>query len=471
MCGSVFCWGFEIYGCFFTPKLRLIFIFFRDDGYDFLCRVARFIMIRLGDTERVCMVAEVVSVGTELLLGDIVDSNAALVGKLLAELGIQHLRRQIVGDNLGRLTESLRLALQRSDIVFTIGGLGPTEDDITREGIAVALGDELVHDLEVEKELRSLFAEQSLEWLESQLRQAKRPRCATPVENPNGTAPGLICQKNGKVVIAMPGPPIEFVPMLEGPVRSFLTQFIGKRVIYSRTLRVCGLGEGSVEERIRHLIHSKNPTVAPYAKPGEVHLRITAMAESEEEAERLIAPLEKQIRAILDSHVYGVDQTTLEETVRDLLIAKGETVAVAESCTGGGLGSRITSIPSASSIFLGGVIAYANEVKVKLLNVNPEIIAKHGAVSKECAWEMATGIRKLTGATHGISITGIAGPTGGSKEKPVGLVYVGFAGPREVHVQKCLLSGSREKIRMYSVQKALIGLRAMILGLPLEDDC
>lgn len=411
------------------------------------------------------MRAEIVSVGTELLLGQIADTNAQHLGQLLPQLGIEHTNRQTVGDNLGRLEEALRLALSRADVVFTIGGLGPTEDDLTREGIARALDDELVRDPSIEATLKEIFERRQANWVDSQLRQADRPSCARPIPNPNGTAPGLICEKGGKVVIALPGPKGEFVPMAEGPVRDYLARLATGGVIASRLLRVCGIGEAALEQSIRHLLTSTNPTVAPYAKVGEVHLRLTASAPTREEALRLIEPVEHEIRAIVGQAAYGIDDQTLESVVIDLLRSKGLKLAVAESCTGGGLGARITSVPGSSDVFVGGFLTYSNETKMRLLGVSAELFEEGGpgAVSEDCASEMAVGAALALGADCAVSITGIAGPDGGSEEKPVGTVYIGVARTGWVSSEHHLFRGDRAAVRERSVQWALIRLREALL--------
>lgn len=409
------------------------------------------------------MNAEIVSIGTELLLGQIVDSHAATASRLLAECGIPCLRRHTVGDNLSRIVETLQGALQRCDLVLTIGGLGPTEDDLTRDAIAQALGESLIEDREYAEHLQLRFRDRPDAWAKSHLRQAMRPPSCEPIANPNGTAPGLICRQNGKVIIALPGPRAEFEPMLNGPVLTELRRLGGGAVIASKVLRVCGIGESLVEERVRDLLSSPNPTIAPLAHPGEVHLRLTAAAASREAAEALIAPLAAEVRRRLGDAVYGEDATTLEEAVVSLLRERGETVTVAESCTGGGLGARITAVSGASDVFVGGVISYSNEWKARLLGVPPEVLSRHGAVSHECAEAMALGARALGEADWSVSITGVAGPTGGTPEKPVGLVYIGLAGPGFLHVAEHRFAGDREAVRFRSTQAALTLLRRSLL--------
>lgn len=398
------------------------------------------------------------SVGTELLLGQIVDSNAAILGELFAELGIRHVRRQTVGDNVERLVEALRLALSRAEIVITIGGLGPTQDDITRDGIAAVLDSPLIVDPAEEANLRDLFETMKRAWVPSQIRQAMRPECAAFIPNPFGTAPGLDCRKDGKVILAMPGPRNEFLPMARGVVHETLMGLGFQGVIHSRTLRVAGIGEAAAEQLLGDLIRTENPTIAPYAKTAEVHFRVTARAATKAEAEALIVPYLEQVRKVLGPCVYGEDDESLESVVLRLMRQRGMKLAVAESCTGGGLGARVTSVSGASDVFLGGVISYDNAVKTQLLRVPEALLQEHGAVSEQCAAAMADGVCKLLGADVGVSITGVAGPLGGTPEKPVGMVFVGISGSRGTSVHELKLRGSREDIRVRASQAALYDL-------------
>ncbi len=408
------------------------------------------------------MTAEIVSVGTELLLGQIVDTDAPYLAAVLPEYGVACRRRQTVGDNLDRLTETLQIALQRSDLVFTIGGLGPTEDDLTREGIAAALGLPFVEDDALAERLRKFFAYRKIPWTEAQLRQCRYPEGAAPIENPNGTAPGLICPKGKKTIIALPGPRGEFVPMVEGPVREYLSGLDTGEVLVSRLVKTCGIGESLVEHKLLHLIRGENPTVAPYAHPGEVTLRITARGPNRESALFHIAPVQREIESILGEAIYGYDGETLESAVLETLRTRGQTLAVAESCTGGGLGERITSVPGSSDVFVGGVISYANAVKQGLLGVKEVTLKAYGAVSAECACEMAEGARHVFGSDWAVSITGVAGPEGGTPEKPVGLVFIGIAGPDGVAAEEHRFRGNRENVRQRAGQFALIQLRGRI---------
>lgn len=409
------------------------------------------------------MTAEIVSVGTELLLGQITDTNAVSLSQALAEAGIACRHRHTVGDNLDRLVAVLQHSLRNADIVITIGGLGPTEDDLTREGISAALEDPLVEDATIAEHLKQLFTQRGIPWLDRQLHQAMRPENSRAVPNPNGTAPGLICEKDGKVVIAMPGPRGEFIPMLNEQIRPYLETLGGGDRIRSRVVKTCGMGESSVEEKVRPLLQGENPTVAPLAHLGEVHLRITGRSPNAAELDSQLNEMEARIRGSLGDSVFGVDDDTLESAVLQMLRERGETVSVAESCTGGLLGGRLTSVPGSSDVFMGGFITYSNEMKVRMLGVPTQILETSGAVSEECAREMAVGCRFETESDWAVSITGIAGPDGGTPEKPVGLVYIGVADAFGTVVVRNHFIGTREDVRRRSTQAALTLLRRTIL--------
>lgn len=410
------------------------------------------------------MRAEVVSVGTELLLGQIVDTNAAYLARVLSELGISVYRRVTVGDNMERLLAALRQALADSDVVFTIGGLGPTMDDITRDGLAEAMGDPLRFDEAIAERLREFFIRRNAPVLESNLRQAMVPVSGRPLDNPNGTAPGLLFERNGKIGIALPGPPNEFIPLVDDHVVPYLRAKTGNvGTIRSLVLRVAGVGESLVEDRIKDLMLDANPTVAPYAKVGEVHLRVTARADTAEEADRLIAARAALVRERLGNAIYGEGDAAIEKAVVTLLAQKGETVATAESCTGGLVAQRITEVPGSSAVFPGGVVAYSNPAKTDLVEVSPELIARHGAVSPEVAQALAEGVRRRFQTTYGIGITGVAGPDGGTPDKPVGLVYIAVAEEGTCQVEQANFIGSRQVVRTRSAQTALnlVRLRAL----------
>jgi nicotinamide-nucleotide amidase len=414
--------------------------------------------------------AEIVSVGTELLLGQIVDTNAAYIARKLPEIGVSVYRRTTVGDNHDRLLAAQNVALEESDLVIAIGGLGPTMDDITRDVLSEAMEDTLHEDPQVRHRLEAFFRSRGLRVLESNLRQAMVPTNGRSIDNPNGTAPGLLFEQSKienrklKIAIALPGPPNEFIPMVENHVIPYLREKTGgKGMIRSRIVRVCSMGESLVEDKVKDLTVTDNPTVAPYAKLGEVHLRVTAKADSPVAADQLIAERIELIKERLGDHVYGFNDESLESVVVKMLIERGMKVATAESCTGGMLASRITDVPGSSVVFPGGVINYSNESKTDLVYVPAETIAKHGAVSPEVAEALAIGARKRFGSDFGIGITGVAGPNGGTDDKPVGLVYIGLADANGVIVEKNRFIGQRKDIRFRSTQVALVMLRSRML--------
>lgn len=411
------------------------------------------------------MIAEVVSIGTELLLGQIVDTDAAYLSQQLSTLGISLYHRATVGDNRERAVETVRQAVGRADIVFLIGGLGPTMDDLTRDVIADVMDAPLARDEAVAAHLRDWFARRNYTMSDSILRQADVPAGALPLPNANGTAPGLLLEKDGKTVIALPGPPNEFVPLFESQVYPYLRERTAgsPQVIRSRTLRVVGVGESRAEELLHDLMQDANPSVAPYAKVSEVHLRVTAKAADEATADAVIAERAALVRERLGNSIYGEDETTLEETVVSLLREKRKTVATAESCTGGLLAGRLTNVPGSSDVFTVGLVTYSNEAKQQLLQIPHALLASVGAVSSEVAKAMAERVRELAGTDYGIGITGIAGPGGGTAEKPVGLVYIALATPEGVRAEKNLFTGIRADVRLRSTQSALNLLRMELL--------
>lgn len=408
--------------------------------------------------------AEILSVGTELLLGQIVDTNAAYLARLLSELGISVYRRQTVGDNMERLLAALKLALDDSDVVITIGGLGPTMDDITRDGLTTALGDTLQYDEMIGDRLKQFFASRGMPIIESNLRQAMVPTKGRALDNPHGTAPGLLIENNDKVGIALPGPPNEFIPMVDSHVIPYLRQKTGNiGTIRSLVLRVAGMGESLVEEKIKDLMQDSNPSVAPYAKVGEVHLRVTAKADTAEEADKLIAARAALVRDRLGEVVYGTNDEALEHATIAALRSKGKTVSTAESCTGGLVAQRLTDVPGSSATFLGGLVVYSNAAKTDLAAVPAGLIERVGAVSPEVARALAEGSRNRFGTDFGIGITGIAGPDGGTPEKPVGLVYIAVAYEGGCNLEKANFIGSRSVVRHRSSQTALNMLRLRAL--------
>ncbi len=410
------------------------------------------------------MRAEVISVGTELLLGQITDTNAVRLAQVLAEAGVDLFFKQTVGDNLTRIQEALRLALTRADLVLMTGGLGPTEDDLTVEAVAGALGLPLHREASVEEQIRAFFAARRRAAPESVYKQALIPAGAQVIPNRRGTAPGVVISHGGATVVIMPGVPAE----MEGMVQDFLIPWLRARtggvVIRSRVLKVTGLGESAVEEQIRDLLHLKTPTIAPYAKLGEVHLRLTAKG-SPDEVQRALAAGETAIRQRLGHLVFAADEESLEEVTGRLLRAAGKTLAVAESCTGGLIGDRLTNVPGSSAYFLQGVVAYSNAAKVALLGVAPELLERHGAVSAPVALAMARGVQRQAGSDLALGVTGIAGPTGSSAEKPVGLVFGALVDREEEKVQEWRFGAEagRRGIKHLASQAALNLLRLHLL--------
>ena len=410
------------------------------------------------------MVVELISVGTELLLGNIVNTNAQYLAEQCALLGMSMYSQTVVGDNKNRLAEAFRTALKRSDIVILTGGLGPTEDDLTKEVCAEVMGIPLVDDSHTRERLRAYF-EGSIykEIPENNWKQAQVPAGAKVLDNDNGTAPGLIMEKFGKSAILLPGPPDELHPLFQEQVVPYL-RALRPEYIFSRMVKICGVGESAVEDKLLDLIDQQtNPTIATYAKIGEVHVRVTARAADEEEAKKLIKPVVKEIRSRLGDNVYSVQEgETLEMAVVGLLKKHGLTVTTAESCTGGLLAGRLVNVPGASEVFREGFITYANKAKRKRLDVSKSTLKKYGAVSEQTAREMAMGGVFATDADVCVAVTGIAGPDSDG-DKPVGLVYIACYMDEKVRVEQYQFRGNRAKIREQSVVKALDLLRRTIL--------
>ncbi len=413
------------------------------------------------------MVVELISVGTEILLGNIVNTNATYLAEQCALLGCSLYRQSVVGDNEGRLEEAVRQALGRSDIIILTGGLGPTKDDLTKEIVAKVFGRELYLDEHTKERITTYMQRLNRSHItENNWKQAMIPEGALILDNDNGTAPGLILEdrKNGKTAILMPGPPAEMHPMFEKDVAPYLNKQQPEG-IYSRMVKICGIGESAAETTVADLMdRQSNPTLAPYAKTGEVHFRITAKARTKEEAEEMIAPMLAEMKKRFGKAIYTTEENvTLEEAVVELLKQKNFTVTTAESCTAGKLAGRIMNVAGASEVYNEGYITYANAAKEKLLGVKHETLETFGAVSEETAREMAMGAAKEAGADAALSVTGIAGPGGGTPEKPVGLVYIGCYVQGEVYVKKCQFTGNRERNRDSSVVQALTFLREKLL--------
>lgn len=411
------------------------------------------------------MVVELISVGTELLLGNIVNTNTQFLAEKCALLGLSMYHQAVVGDNRERLAEVIRTGLKRSDVVILTGGLGPTEDDLTKEVCAGVMGFPLEEDPHTRERMEQYFKNSIYKEIpENNWKQAIIPAGAVVLDNDNGTAPGLILEKYGKSAILLPGPPDELYPMFMGKVFPYL-QKMQPEVIRSQMIKVCGMGESQVEDRLLDLIDKQgNPTIATYAKTGEVHIRVTAKAADEEEAKKLVKPVVKEIKARLGDFVYTTrEDETLEMAVVKLLQKYGLTVTTAESCTGGLLAGRIVNVPGASEVFNEGFITYSNKAKRKNLDVSKSTLKKYGAVSEQTAKEMATGGVFATDSDACVAVTGIAGPDGGTEEKPVGLVYIATYMKDKVSVERYQFKGNRAKIREQAVVKGLDLLRRSIL--------
>lgn len=411
------------------------------------------------------MTAEIICVGTELLLGNIVNTNAAFLSEKLAYLGINCYFQTVVGDNRDRLLSVINTALSRADILIFSGGLGPTEDDLTKETVAEALGKKLIRDKWAEQEIADYFALRGRIPTDNNWKQADVIEGCEILYNKNGTAPGIFVSEGEKTVILLPGPPLELKSMFTDSVMPKLQQKCGQ-VFYSQTVKIVGPGESSVETQILDMLNTQeNPTIAPYAKTGEVHLRVTARAKDEKEAREKTAPVVEELYRRFGNAVYTTDaDETLEMALTKLLIKKKYTMTTAESCTGGMIAARIVNAPGVSAVLKSGFITYANEAKEELLGVSHDTLEKFGAVSRETAEEMAEGAVKAAHTDAAVAVTGIAGPDGGTKEKPVGLVYIGVNVRGNVEVREYHFSGSRQKIRESVTAAALTFLREKLLA-------
>ena len=406
------------------------------------------------------MRAEILSIGTELLLGHISDTNATYLARQLAALGIDLYFVSQVGDNLPRLSETLARARDRADLVIMTGGLGPTEDDLSREAIAAVLGETPHVDPTLEAELRAFFAGRGIAMPERNVKQAWVIPSVTPLPNPVGTAPGWWAERDGKIVVAMPGVPHEMMRMWEQEVVPRLRSQTGA-ALFTRILRVAGLGESTVEERLDDLIHSANPTAATYAKRDAVDVRLTAKAATEDEARRLVEELEAQARARLGAHVFGVDADTPQSVALRLLIERGLTLGTMESCTGGLFASLITDVPGSSNAFRGGLVSYATDLKERW-GVAEAVVAAHGVISVETARAMAAGARATLGTDVGVGITGVAGPDT-QEDQPVGTVHIAVASAERTTDTSQHFRGARTEIKWRAAITALNLLRLHLL--------
>lgn len=411
------------------------------------------------------MTVELISVGTELLLGNIVNSNATFLSVKCAQLGFSMYYQTVVGDNPGRLFETIKKALDRSDIIIITGGLGPTQDDLTKEVLAKVLDRKLFMDQESKDKISRYFKERTSNKdmaviTDNNWKQALKIADSIVVDNKNGTAPGYIIEENNNTIVLLPGPPSEMIPMFNNEIYPYLEKK-QNRVFLSKMVKICGIGESRAETMIIDLIEKQdNPTIAPYSKNGQVHFRITAAADSVEEANALLGPVIEEFKKRFADNIFTIDEDeTLEEVVVKLLKEKKYSLTIAESCTGGLLSSAIVNVSGISDVFNEAFITYSNRSKIKHLGVKEETIKKYGVVSAETAKEMAEGVAKKTSSDTALAVTGIAGPGGGSLKKPVGLVYISSYVDGKVYVKELRLKGDRQKIREQTVVNALDYLR------------
>ncbi len=401
--------------------------------------------------------AEILCVGTEILLGDIVNTNAAYLSRELASLGISQYRQSVIGDNSERLEQTIKDCLKNCDLLIMTGGLGPTYDDITKESAAKAIGRGLREDAEILSHIERYFKKRGRTMTDNNRKQANVIEGSTVLKNTCGTAPGVFCEADGKVIILLPGPPSEMMPMWQNEAKPLVAQYCEK-VLVSRNINIVGIGESAVAEKLGDMMEKAvNPTIAPYCKTGEVRLRVTASADTREKALAMCLDTVEDIKATeIGKYIYGYD-TTLEEAVVNTLRRKNKILSTAESCTGGLIAKMITDVPGASDVFFGGVNSYHNIIKNKVLGVSSRSLDKYGAVSHQVAVKMAEGVRNLMNSDISVAVTGIAGPGGGTEEKPVGLVYIAVCHNGRTTVKKYKFGHtlSREKIRELTAVNAL----------------
>ncbi|HTX53005.1 MAG TPA: competence/damage-inducible protein A [Candidatus Baltobacteraceae bacterium] len=417
------------------------------------------------------MGAELLTIGTELLLGQIIDTNASWMSQRLAEAGLDVFFKSTVGDNWGRIDAAIRLALTRADVLIMTGGLGPTEDDLTREVLAAVLDRPLRLDPDILAAIEARFMRRRIPMPENNRKQAMVPEGAEVLHNPRGTAPGLLCQADGRVLVCMPGVPSEMKPMLLEQVIPRIRDAFGIRGrIVSRVLKTCGISESMLDEKIGDYFRTmRNPSIGVLAHAGEIHIRMTCKGDDPTEIAAQLDALDAKLCERLGPLIFGRDEEKLEAAVGRLLRERRATLAVAESCTGGLVASRLTDISGSSEYFERGIVAYSAEAKQRLLGVPAETIADHGLVSVETARAMAVGVRRLAGTALGLATTGVAGPTGGTPEKPVGLVCVGLAWDGGDAAREFRLLGEREQVKYRGAQMALEMLRRHLLGIPIQE--
>lgn len=401
------------------------------------------------------MKVEIIAVGTEVLMGDIVNTNAQYIARMLSMLGLGTYYHSAVGDNAERLKEMLRIGFQRADIIITTGGLGPTKDDLTKEVAAEFFNKEMILDCQTLEGIELFFKKLGRPLTDNNKKQAYFPKGSEIIPNPNGTAPGCLIEEDGKVLIMLPGPPREMKPMFQNSITPYLSKYAAG-ILVSTIIRMFGIGESSMEQLIEDIIQNQsNPTLAPYAKEGELILRLTAWGQSEEDAITAMEPIKKELYKRLGNYIYGEGEKGLDTLVCEGLVEHDLSISVAESCTGGMISDTLISFPGISQVFKEGLITYSNEAKMKYLNVKQETLETYGAVSPQTAKEMAIGVRKAAGSDVGVATTGIAGPGGGSEDKPVGLVYIGLSIGKETHTYKLNITGDRHKVRHMTTMWAL----------------
>ncbi|RMF98199.1 MAG: competence/damage-inducible protein A [Candidatus Schekmanbacteria bacterium] len=412
------------------------------------------------------MIAEIISIGTELLLGQILDTNSQYLSQKLAEIGVNLYFKQTTGDNVERIKEAINIALDRSDFIVLSGGLGPTGDDCTKNAVSQIVGKKLILNESAFQKLKEIFDVRGIKMSENNKIQAYFPEGAMIIENKNGTAPGFICSIKGKHIAALPGVPFEFKQMVDDSLIPFIKERAGGgKVIKSRVLRTIGMSESRLAEILEDIFNdSVNPSMAYLAGNSGIAIRITAKAEDIDEAEKMISHLERRIRDRIEGLIYGVDDETIEESVGKLLRAKGLSIAIAESCTGGLISSTITNTAGSSLYFDRGFVTYSNNAKIEMLSVPEKLINEKGAVSEEVAIEMARGARKKAGTDIGVGVTGIAGPGGGTAEKPVGLVYIALSAKDCEKVKEYRLGKLRLRNKHLTSLLAINMLRQYLIG-------
>ena len=409
------------------------------------------------------MIGELINVGTEILIGDIVNTNAQYISKELSNIGFSIYYHTTVGDNPNRLKETLQNSLNRSDVVILTGGLGPTQDDLTKEILAEILGVELVLDQKIydgitERIYKSGYSQVT----QNNYKQAYIPKGASPIPNSNGTAPGILAEMDNKSIILLPGPPREMIPMFEQKVLPYLMKKTDTK-FYSNYYKITSIGESAVEDRLLDLIDKqKNPTIATYAKPGEVLIRVTANEESREEVESLLQNYDVVIKERFGQNIYAFEDLSLQEAVGKSLVEKNVTISIAESCTAGQIASRLSEFPGISQSLHSGIVCYSNEAKIRFVGVQQKTLDEYGAVSEEVAREMLQGLYEKNKTDIVVATTGIAGPGGGSEDKPVGTVYIGILYKGQYTVTRHQFRGDRKRIQLWASNEALNKIRKAI---------